>query len=84
MNTLKGAKMSQSPQVDKSAKMTFPEAVKAIIDGKKVTKLEWENEEVYLFLDNYLRIMKTDGTKHVLLVSEGDILGTDWVIVYHQ
>ena len=61
--------------------MTFPKAIEAVIAGSKVTKLEWKNPEVYIYLDGDLMIRKEDDTKHSLILSSGDVLGKDWVIV---
>jgi hypothetical protein len=54
--------------------------MQAVIDGHKVTKLEWGNPNIVVYLDGRLRIDLEDGT-HDLLVSQGDMIGTDWVIV---
>lgn len=61
-------------------KMSFPEAIQAVIEGKKVTKLEWDNSNIYLLLkDGYLRIHTLKGDFDVLAVSEGDLIGKDYV-----
>jgi hypothetical protein len=62
--------------------LTFPEAMQVIIKGGKVSKKEWGNAGIYLLLaDGLLKINKSDGSTVPLLVSDGDILGTDWVSV---
>lgn len=62
--------------------MDFPNALREVIDGRKVTRLGWGNKDVYVFLrDGFLSIRKADGTFSRLLVSDGDLLGLDWVIV---
>lgn len=64
------------------APMDFPDAVQKVIDGFKVTKLSWNDMATYVFLgEGFLRINKNDGTRPQLLVSEGDMTGTDWVVV---
>lgn len=60
----------------------FPDAVRQILLGKKITKLEWDNPEYYILLqDGHLRIHKPDGKFYDLIVSDGDMAGTDWVVV---
>jgi hypothetical protein len=64
------------------AELNFPEAIKAIMSGKSVTRKEWGNADIFIFLgDGFLMIQKEDGTTHRLIVSEGDMLGIDWYIV---
>jgi len=48
--------------------MNFPSAIREIIEGNKVTKLEWDNQEIYIFL-------------HEGLLKIHDMVGTDWVTI---
>lgn len=61
--------------------MTFGEAMDLVADGKRVTKQEWGNTETYLCLDGgFLKIFRADDKEgKALMVSEGDLLGTDWM-----
>ena len=62
--------------------MNFPSAIREIIEGNKVTKLEWDNQEIYIFLhEGLLKIHKEDGSIPRLIVSEADMVGTDWVTI---
>jgi len=64
------------------ANLTFPEAIKAVITGKSVTRAEWNNTNIFIFMgEGYLRIQKADKTNHALLVGDGDLLADDWYIV---
>ena len=66
----------------KNLGMTFPEAIKEVIEGKKIHKLEWENKEFYGFLDaDKLSLHKPDGKNYQWLVNDGDLLGTDWIVI---
>jgi hypothetical protein len=57
----------------------FPEAMKQIIAGKKVTRLDWGgNGDYCLFKDNWLMIF-TKGQFHRWLVNDGDLMGQDWI-----
>lgn len=77
--------MSTSPKKteSKSMEMTFYQAIEEIAAGRKVTKLEWGNKNCFLQLINgHLKIHKPEDNKfHDLIVSDGDILGKDWIIV---
>lgn len=68
-----------------SRMMTFTEALDEILAGKKVTRLEWERVNEYVFLkEGFLSIhhhADRPDVSHRLLVSEGDMTGTDWMIV---
>ena len=61
--------------------LDFPDAMRAVAGGSKVTKLEWDNPEIVVWLDEHLRIKLADGIIHDLIVSDGDMIGEDWVIV---
>lgn len=62
--------------------MNFPSVIREIIDGNKVTKLEWNNQGIYIFLhEGFLKIHKEDGSIARLIVSEADMVGTDWVTI---
>ena len=65
----------------KEIDMTFPEAMALVIAGKCVTKMEWGNAETYVCLDGgFLKIFKGNpSVGSTLLVSEGDMLGIDWM-----
>ena len=65
--------------------MDFPEAVKKIMEGYKVTRLEWEDERTYGILSNTkLSIHLSNESANVFhewIVSDGDLFGTDWKVV---
>jgi hypothetical protein len=59
--------------------MTFPEAIREIVDGEKVTRVEWDSKEEYGFMANELLMIHTKGKDHQWIVSEGDMRATDWI-----
>jgi hypothetical protein len=62
--------------------MNFSSAIQKVIDGGRITKLEWNNRDVYLFIhEGMLKIKKEDGVTCPLLVQEADLVGIDWVVV---
>ncbi len=61
--------------------MSFPVAIQAIKGGKKVRRQEWLDKEEYCLLQNNFLQIHRDGKFHNWIVSEGDILAIDWVIV---
>jgi hypothetical protein len=61
--------------------MDFPNAMKEVIEGRKVTRLEWKNPEIYCLLkDTYLTI-HINGEFKNWIVNDGDMLGTDWTVI---
>jgi len=78
--------MEHSPIIDvkkeESLTLDFPEAIKQVIDGKKIFKLDWKDKEFYGVLRNgQLVLHKADGKFYAWIISEGDLLGTDWVVI---
>lgn len=60
--------------------MNFFDALRAVVQGFRITKLEWKDDRVVVFLNGTLKIKKPDGV-HDLIISDGDMFGEDWVIV---
>ena len=62
-------------------RLDFPEALRAVTAGHRITKAEWGDDEYYGVLrDGLLILHKPDGF-HTWIVSEGDLAGTDWIIL---
>jgi hypothetical protein len=61
--------------------MEFPEAIAAVITGKKVSRTSWGNDDCVFLSGGFLSLRKSDGTLHQLLVSDGDMTGNDWFVV---
>ena len=60
----------------------FPTAIKKIIEGKKVSKKEWNSNDEYGILHKArLTLHKKEGTNHDWILSEGDLEGKDWFVV---
>ena len=64
-------------------KRTFSDSIPLLLAGKRLTRLEWNDPAIYLVMrDAKLMIFDTnDKMLHPLAVSEGDLLGTDWVVL---
>ena len=72
--------MSPTPKVIKT--MDFPNALREVIAGKKITKLEWCNKMVYGILEKeILTLYKDDGKPYQWILSEADVKGADWVAI---
>lgn len=70
-----------APTKVSEVKMDFYAALKKVMGGKKITRIEW-SEKCYGFLspDGLLSIHR-NLNDHNWIVSDGDILAEDWIIV---
>lgn len=61
--------------------LSFDVAIKALMGGAKIRRAEWGDVQEYCLLkDSFLMIHRNDKF-HTWIVSEGDMLVTDWVIL---
>lgn len=83
MAELKKGKLSASPVPHKTNVITFdfPEAMRRVIDGRKITRLEWGTNNSYGLLKDGRLMIYVEGKLHQWLVSDGDMLATDWVVL---
>ena len=64
-----------------SITMSFPDAMREIINGKKVRRLSWTTESDHGLLHNGWLSIFTKGDYHTWSVNDGDLEGQDWIIV---
>lgn len=68
--------LSNQPTID------FYEAIKQTYEGKKIHKLEWNDRNFYGVLNGgKLMLHKPDGKLYSWIISDGDIIGTDYIIL---
>lgn len=69
------------PKVKKN-QLSFAEALQEVMTGKSITKLEWENRNIFGILkDEHLMLHKSDNRYYDWILSEGDLRGDDWVVL---
>ncbi len=75
-----------SPQVKSNGTMTFTSCLNKLMLGERCRRLAWEDDGIYVVIqDEKLKIFNTDDKiLHPLIISAGDISGTDWIIVGKQ
>lgn len=71
--------MSTSFSPRRQTTMDFPNALREIMQGKLITKLEWNNPEVYITLHNNTLMIRRDSVLRPLLITDGDLFGEDYV-----
>lgn len=73
-----GVLFSPSP----GAELDFPDALREVMAGRQVTKLEWNNPSLKVGLEGgFLSLVRPGQPAHALMVSDGDLFGRDWVVV---
>lgn len=66
----------------KEKTMDFPEAIEMLIDGEKITRLEWGDQKVYgVKKDGFLMLHKDDDKFYNWVVNDGDLEATDWITI---
>ena len=60
--------------------MNFFDALHAIVDNKRVARVDWKNSDYCLMNDGKLSIF-IDGKIRPWIVNDGDLEGRDWIIV---
>ena len=62
--------------------LNFPDAMKQVILGKKIHKLEWEDKGFYGFLNGeFLSLHKPDGKNYKWIMNDGDLQGDDYIVL---
>lgn len=71
-----------SPLPIKQTTMDFGDAMREVVNKKRIHKLEWNDMDYYGFLDGgRLRLHRPDGTITEWNVSEGDLNGDDFITI---
>lgn len=72
---------SPSARKETATELTFCNALGKMLEGKKVSKREWENTEEYGLIKAEILHIHRGGEDHRWVISEADIAGTDYFIV---
>ena len=73
-----------SKKIDED-ELSFPDALREVIKGYRITKKEWDDSSTYLYLKGeFFMIHKADGSEHSIILRDGDLLGTDWEVLEDQ
>ena len=70
-------------EVGQSITMSFPDAMREVIAGKKVARISWANDDYGFLKDEWLSIF-TKGAFHTWLVSAGDMIDAQDYIVLKE
>ena len=73
---------SPTPIEDEGPKMlNFYEALKTLLEGNHITKVEWDNVDTFGFLKDEKLTLYIDNQDKNWIVSQADIVGQDWVVL---
>jgi len=75
----KTVSMSPNSEPEQAILMTWADAQAALLEGKKLTRVAWENDDQIFLFANALHLRKGDGSLHVLMVTSGDMTADDWI-----
>jgi len=64
-----------------SITMSFPDAMREIIEGNKVRRLEWQTESDHCLMKDGWLTIHTKGAYHTWLINDGDMEGQDWIVI---
>lgn len=68
-------------EVEVSEKLTFIEAMKQIILGKRVTRIDWNDNNCYCLIKSDLLMIYIEDEYKTWTISIGDIFAQDWVVL---
>jgi len=77
----KMASQSPVPHREAPARYLFIDAFKELLNGRKITRLAWNNTEEYCLLrDEWVSIYRF-GKFHTWQISLGDVEAEDWILL---
>lgn len=71
----------QKPVQLNKLEMPFNDAVRCMMEGAKVTRVEWGNTEEFGYMKDGFLLIHTKGNDHKWIISDGDYTAIDWVLV---
>lgn len=76
------APISRSPvPVKKIEMLTFADALREVLNGKKLTRVVWNDVQTFILLKGEFLTIHIGGKYHQLIVSVGDMEGLDWYVL---
>lgn len=74
--------MQTSPVPTKKIVMlNFPDAIREVLEGKRLTRVSWEDNETFILLRDEFLMIHIGGKYHQLITSLGDMEGIDWMVL---
>jgi hypothetical protein len=70
-----------TPIIDEEVLLTFPDAIHELTNGAKIARLAWKPADSYGLLKDGFLMIWIDGQFKKWLVNDGDLTGTDWIVL---
>jgi len=61
--------------------LNFPDAIREVLNHKKLTRVAWDNEYTYIFLNGEYLSLHMNGQDHQLITCLGDMEAIDWYVL---
>ena len=61
--------------------LNFYDAMREVVDGKRITKAEWKDENTYGLLSDAVLKINIDGEVKNWIIGDGDLLGLDFYVL---
>ena len=92
VNDIAMSPLPNSPKKEeKKALLNFYDALKEVVNGKKITRIDWQDSNIYAFMQKYgehdILHIRTEAEKegtykvHQWVVALQDMVAEDWVVL---
>lgn len=68
----------------KPTEYSFPDAIREVLNLKRITRLAWETNETFGALHDGFLMIFLKGEWHQWIVNDGDLNAIDWVVLPEQ
>ena len=77
--------ITKSPKpVVKVEMLNFYDAIREVQNKKRLTRVQWDDKDIYIFLNDQHLSIHIGGKDSQLIVSLGDMEGLDWYVLPDQ
>lgn len=77
---IKAQGMSPLPEEEVKDQLSFPDAIREVLNGRSITRTSWANQDYCLLKDGWLTLY-INGEFRQWLVNDGDLNAIDWVVL---
>ena len=68
----------------KALELSFPDAMREILNLKSITRLSWETNDTFGALHDGFLMIFLKGEWHQWIVNDGDLNAIDWIVLPEQ
>lgn len=73
--------VSRVDQDKKPVELSFPDAIREVLNGRKITRLAWESNSTFGCLKDTFLMIFIRGEYHQWIVNDGDMNAIDWIVL---